>query len=612
MRCFRASWLLLAGLVLVVACDEDRLQTVDAGAGPSRCLSDDDCPDRNRCNVSTGVCFPLDACGPDRPCPDGQSCVEGADGFRTCVFDRCTSNAECISEVSCTDPERPRCVAGACMCGLPCDGGCPDGRGCCLADETCRDLPPRCGALSCPLGQAAVRTSTGTWSPDQCRLVGESCECAPLPALAEGDIGRHAALALDGRRAVVSAYNATYGDLMVGERSEAGEISWTYVDGVPTSTLTVTGRLDGPRGGQSGPGRNVGHFTDIEVTADGERWIAYQDVTAGRLRFARGRDGAYTHHVVDEDGLTGRGAVLSLSPSGAAVVVHLAVAAGAEGRRQAALRISRSEDPRRGGWSHRSLALTDLSQAPCAVRCLRREACLTGGACAVPDANGCTPECGRDQACVLGRCQALESAPPFVRLPPVAGFSPSISWSGAALWIAHHDVRVGTLSLLRVEDEGRGAVTTQSIAGPGAPLQPTSVAGRFSALATDDSGAVHIAYTAGDALRYAVWNGSIQTDEVIHAVEDARLGADVNLRLTGSGPVLVYQDASEGRLMWARKRAGGAWRTAVALGGQPGDGSHGYYADLALGAGRAPLSMAFRIRLLSEGHANGLVFFEIP
>jgi hypothetical protein len=127
----------------------------------------------------------------------------------------------------------------------------------------CQPLPAQCLSLTCPLGQFLSVTSSGSWDSGNCMLTGAVCDCKPYPPLPLGDIGLYSAIDQGAMGpAMVSAYNLDYGDLMVGVVQADQSISWTFVDGVPTSTTTIVGAIDGPRGGQSAPGPDVGIYTD--------------------------------------------------------------------------------------------------------------------------------------------------------------------------------------------------------------------------------------------------------------------------------------------------------------------------------------------------------------
>jgi hypothetical protein len=105
-------------------------------------------------------------------------------------------------------------------------------------------------------------------------------------------------------RTSVAAYNRTWGDLMIGQVAPDRSVAWTFVDGVPTSTATIRGALDGPRGGQGAEGRDVGWFASATLAGDGETvFVAYHDRDAGSLRFAAGP--TFDHHQVDAEGEAG-------------------------------------------------------------------------------------------------------------------------------------------------------------------------------------------------------------------------------------------------------------------------------------------------------------------
>src|SRR5262245_34267598 len=86
-------------LLAAAGCDcEGGLTRMDPDSGiKPRCMSDEDCAEREACNVAIGVCYPLDECDDMRPCPEqNQLCEDrNGDGFNECVFMRCTEDDEC-------------------------------------------------------------------------------------------------------------------------------------------------------------------------------------------------------------------------------------------------------------------------------------------------------------------------------------------------------------------------------------------------------------------------------------------------------------------------------------------------------------------------------------
>lgn len=628
---------LLSATCVTLACEGDNLSGIEQrDGGPGRCRSADDCPDRHDCNVNLGICFPLDECGPDTPCPTPQICVEQDNGYRRCVFDRCESPDDC-ADLDCPPELVPNCVAGNCICGEPCMGGCPMGQGCCIPTEQCLDLPPECGGLECPPGEFVSVTSSGAWDRRQCDFLGENCQCEKLPPLPIGDIGLYSAAAHDGRGAVMSAYNLDYGDLMFGFVQSDFSIDWTFIDGVPSSTTSITGATDGPRGGNSDPGIDVGLYTDIETDNQGRPHIVYQERVRGALRYTWQSSSGWTNHVVDGDaaGSTGMYADLAFSVGSIPHVAYLAAREDRAGTRISALRLawaSSAEPMSDADWSFRDIDVYDLSMEPCADRCNLGEVCLASTqACVQEDPRGtCVPACTTGTRCVNATCQAVDPLPAFRDLPLARGLWPSLAVLGdGSVVIAYHDRVDGSLKAARIGNDLRNdPIQIVTLDGTGAPSGSNDVAGLFPSLYATPGGELHLTYLneTRQALWYTLLDSSnlaiVTAEEVVSGLgmgggpDGALIGADSALVVDDAGTVRVaYQNATLGDLEYARRQGPGNW-TVVTLAGdeQPYRGSFGFYTDQVLDPMRRnPVVTTYRYFLsATDGPDNGVELFTAP
>lgn len=604
---------LVWGLLFAVGCESEPTGS-DAGtdAGPLRCLEDGDCAEREACNAQIGVCYPLDACDDERPCPEGQACLEGDDGYFACVFDRCTSDEACAGEVSCGEGELPRCQAGACGCGMICPGGCDDGLGCCHATAMCQALPEACADTECPLGEGPVRTSTGTWSGASCALEGEVCACQPLAPLPWGDIGRQSSLARDGDRAVIAAYNLTYGDLMFGELRPGPSVDWRFVDGVPTSSASVTGALDGPRGGRSAPGPDVGQAPRV-VLSGGTAWVAYQNATDGEIRMLRESGGQVRHHRIVER--ASRFSDLSVDDEGHLLLAYLIEREGPPTARRAVLRLARSTSASPEGpddWSHEDVVVTELAAADCRTRCDGDEVCVAG-ACRTVDPTPCQPACGEGTACLDARCQPVEARSTVRSLPELAGLWPRVRAAGSEVLVAWYDNRDRSLRLAR---NGAGAWVTMTVAGGEGLVDRGEDAGRFVDLELDDGGQPHLVYlnrTRGQIRWVSVAGETAEaatiSDEPMNFHRPALLEGELDLLLPAQGPARVaYPDARRGVTRLATRREG-AWAVEDVV---VPPGASGFQVQLARDPDGAVWGTAYRFQLTTDGDTNGLVIFSAP
>lgn len=623
-------------LAILVACEDDTIDpipTMDGGTPPTRCESDDDCPDRHGCMVLTGICFPRDACGPDRPCPDPmQVCEDGnGDGFLDCVFERCEEDADC-ADLVCPPPQIARCSAGGCICGDPCRGGCPANQGCCVPEDRCYDLPPRCMGLTCGPGEFLSITSTGAWSTGMCEVTGETCVCEPLPPLELGDIGLHSAVAYDGSTPVVSAYNITWGDLVFGRLQPDGvTMSWEFVDGVGTSTTMITGRVDGPRGGNSDRGDDVGIYTDLAIDRSGRPHIVYQDRTNGTLEYAVGDPTGWKRHTIETGGSTGMYASLTLTREGLPVLAYLAARQQNGSTRFSILRVAVSSTltpSRSSHWTIRDVETQSLAAYGCAEQCNAGEVCRASDLqCVTPDpASGCTSACPSGERCIAGRCSLIDPLPPYRDLPLARGLWPSVqTMPDRSVLVAYHDRLDLNLKIARIAgpNPATGLISTTVIDGRFAGS--TDEVGQYPSLLVTPGGEIHLAYM-NETRRSVVYrnlsaglttqiNEEIETGLGRTMIPGGELvGADPALVVDSNGIVrIAYQNATAGELRYARRMGTDNWSIVTLRGDEtPYEGSFGFYTDQAVDSARgAPIVSTYRY-FLSQEDANGLELLTPP
>jgi len=135
------------------------------------------------------------------------------------------------------------------------------------------------------------------------------CEC--VDDILFGRLGMYSSLVVvSGPQAYISAYNRSYGDLMVGRFSPPGVVpnqpyypgdhGWEFVDGVPDAPVMVPN--SDVRGGIRTKGENVGTYTSIGVNSSRHPVVAYHDETHGDLKFAWYDGSDWHHHMVDDGG----------------------------------------------------------------------------------------------------------------------------------------------------------------------------------------------------------------------------------------------------------------------------------------------------------------------
>lgn len=608
----------------------------DGGVVPTRCLSDADCREGEKCLVDSGLCVPAGGCRTDEDCGPGQYCANDldGDGRRDCAFTRCTADAECTSRVNCSGSQIAVCRDGACACAEPCGGACPEGKFCCQSANACQDNPMACviacttnaqcssfgvqgrctaGQCVCGDGYRLDVRAQGTVDNKTCVLNGALCACvenAPVPL---GDIGRWSHATMAGSTLWVSAYSTTYGDLVAGRYDAmAGTFQWFWVDGMPSAP--VTGAPTGPRGGVLEPGDDVGTDTRIVGTLDGTLHIAYHDVTNGKLKYARGVPGAngamtFQSHTVDAAGTNGRYTSLVLDAAGKPAIAYmtLSVVDGAAKKSRARLARAKTVIPSGGAdWDLVTLHELALPAEACGGGCPMGQVCAASGntfACAATT-NNCAPACGMGEACVGGACRAVNRGTTLFGLPEGTGLFNSLALGpDGRLWNAFYDRTGGNLMLVAVN--GTAASAAQLIDGRNMQGDTGDV-GQWASLAVDPQGRRHITYVNAttDELWYAVVEGNAATTRVIDTglrneagdaigpnntppasgnpsiAEEHLVGDDAKLILDTGGAVrIAYMDSTLLDLMYARLNpASGLWNVERLAGNEvPYVGAFGFH-----------------------------------
>ena len=227
-----------------------------------------------------GQCVPR-SCQTEAECEAGQRCEQSV-----CVEPECREAADCASR--CGEGELASCEQSACVCEASCPEGCGEGEFCCQTANACQPLPDPCDGQVCEPGFKPSVQAAGQVDAASCSLTGAACECVEADPLPLGRYGSHGDVVVGADETFVSAYNATYGDVMVGQISSAQAfMTWQFVDGVPLDGA-VTGSPNGPRGGVAAGGPRVGEYTALTIDDLGTLHLFYRDARAKALKYARG------------------------------------------------------------------------------------------------------------------------------------------------------------------------------------------------------------------------------------------------------------------------------------------------------------------------------------
>ncbi|MBM4381305.1 MAG: hypothetical protein FJ086_18705, partial [Deltaproteobacteria bacterium] len=547
-------------------------------------------------------------CEADQDCGDRGDlfCEAWTDAYGTskrCRHAACSSLGEC--------PPGQACFKGECLAGLPCGGRCEPGQGCVPSSDRCQDYA--CPASCAPGFIATFKDNRDIW--DSCTLEKQGCECAELPGITSGDLGRFSAAAADvpARELVVSQYDGEYGDLVVSRFDLSGaELKRQYVDGVPAGQATFG--PSGARGGVTEPGMDVGRHTDVAV-GPSATYVAYYDVGAGDLKLAwqpsasgtwttlkvdgdSGDLGLYTSVAVDSDGLP---AITYFQRGGAASFNAADCPAGSASGPVAnvtALKLARAKVAQPS-----SAADFEITTLACAARpAAACASCGSGTVCAdtgsgtpscMPISTACTPACDpNSQACVTfggaAVCADTYNPSQLAEVPNGVGLFSSLAFNGKDAYVAYMRRTLDAASGLSDGNLYGMRVQAGQARGTAVILDTSGDTGFFPDVKVDPSTKeVLVSYHdfTSRALKLYRGNGFVsgQTPEIIDSGagaagsgQSAWVGTDSALVFTPTGQLYcAYQDATNGDLRLSR-RSGATWEALTPL---RTDGAVGFFAD---------------------------------
>ncbi len=394
------------------------------------------------------------------------------------------------------------------------------------------------------------------------------CEC---DALSVGDIGQHSAVAVDALgNAWVSAYNETYGDLMVAEMESAGRVDrerWEFVDGVPDGPVVAE---DSPiRDGIADSGPDVGLYTDIATGDDGAVYVSYLDRDQGALKLAVSQDGDWDTHVVDHgegDGsaagyeLAGMYTALTLDPNGSPGIAYLAVRSEGETDVATEVRFAQATThapTSASAWDIHVADRVDLASAE-----------ENDDPFPIPDGVGL----------YLTADRYSDGRPVLAYYDRLQGALKSAEWSTASSGFSDPTVL----------DDGDGLDV-----------------GRYPSIAIDDSDELHVTYVSDTRSELLYWTSIRGEREVVddgHRIREVDengvprfefhfVGDDSSLVITDRGPVVTYQDATEHALLVAERTDDGEWERRTLAGNEEEfAGGYGFFASSALAGGSLTVS----------------------
>lgn len=390
-----------------------------------------------------------------------------------------------------------------------------------------------------------------------------------------GQLGPYSnvAAAPDGT-AWVSAYAQTYGDLVVAHAIGPGRIddsSWMWVDGVPSSPVTVPG--SSIRGGVTADGPDVGMYTSIAVDANGTPMVSYFDVDRGALKFA-----VYTGAGV------GSGSGSATVPTPGWVVSDVDVGDGS---------VANDGDSEVGMFS--SITLRSDNGMPGIAYLAHVNAGGTVHAeVRYAFANVAQPSGASDWTTNVVDTAAVPSDPDGIYPLP----------DGLGLWVAsarnpqdqspvvaYYDRGAGELKLAKYN--GTTWMAPEVLDGGMGSDATTTDEGWMPSVQIDATGVAHVAYASSIAneLRYVVDgsepmmvdNGYRISGTTVDGLPQPTfdfVGANASLVLLGTTPYIAYQDATTQELLVGSLLSNGSWMHASVAGNtQPWPGAYGFFAS---------------------------------
>ena len=470
-----------------------------------------------------------------------------------------------IGGSACDDERRPHSAlqpdASAADTGgeqAACPDGCPEGQRCCESEPGCVEVGEAdCSRHECEPGFAPEVVDTGAYDAATCALAGVQCACTEKPPLPLGVVGRYVGV---GRRPggglAFSAYNATYGDLMLAWTDSTRlptEAEWRFIDGLPPGG-SVTAGPSGPRGGVRAPGPEVGRWTSLAVATDGTLHVAYRDEAAKALRYLRGvpraedAGGGYELllSTLDDTADAGLYARVTVGPDDVPAVAYR-VRVKTEADALSGLRVAWATGAAPAGpedWTRHDVEVVSLG-LPCGGECGLAERCIIEDNVCARSSGGCEGGCGDGEACFEAVCKAVWTPPsgPTDYPDGLAVGVAAARYPDGRLGVAYHDHATGLLRLARVAAGGAEA-EPETVAGPAAEEEKPHHLGEHPSLWIDANGAEHLAYvdtTSGELVH-------------LHLVEGSRQVIDDGLRRSPSG--LVSENLVGADSVVVRDRAG--------------------------------------------------------
>jgi hypothetical protein len=410
------------------------------------------------------------------------------------------------------------------------------------------------------------------------------CSCGSKPCgdkdcmageVARGSLGRFTSIASDDQRVLVATYDQTLGDVVVVDATDATNLKYTAVDGIPDD-ITPTFDPSTYRGGIPDAGPNVGAWTSIAL-GNHKAHLAYQDRDTKQLRYAR-EGGRWTSYVVDAGNgeEVGQYASIAVDADGHPAIAYLGIGVDdGMGHKVTELRLARaaSATPSNGDWTIKTIV---SAPGTCAGKCDTGQACIPGvmeEICVTPSSD-CTAACATGEVCSAGACIGELKDPGITDIATGTGIHVSlVVLNDGRLAAAYYDRNRRAL-VLAVEDSKGASTFTETVLDGNVVGEDR---GMWANAVVGGDGTVHIAYQDAlrDELLYTTWNGApgkpeIVDDGVRQGDRTHPVGAAASIYLVGGSPGIAYQDGLTSDVYVATR--GSTWTTTTLATGTLLDG----------------------------------------
>ena len=449
-----------------------------------------------------------------------------------------------------------------------------------------------------------------------------------VPAtLTPGVIGQYSAVAAKGGQVIASAYERSFGDLVLvsAKATALDKLNLEIVDGVPNNPPSKDPK--GYRGGVEEKGDDVGTHTDILITATGSAMVVYKDETNNAIKFAvKSADKWAKHRVLKAEGAKetiGLYSDLTLVGGKPAVAFLTLGVKGTGGAFKSELRWAEAKVFVPKATADWFVTTIESSAMPCRNLCDKKagEVCAvnTDGTSACKMTGTCSPKCsvtGTD--CVGGKCVAILADSTVNYVPQAVGLWPEVVETSVGPAVFYYDKVAGNLKVAtRNGGKWQGKVLKGS---------KSDDVGAFPSAAVDKAGTVHVTYQdmLKSSLQYIQVSPSTLVANVTELIDDGKrsngihlVGADNVVSVDPAGTIrVVYQDQHTSDLLFAKRTGPGNWTPKntgdkdlgrLLKGGAKG---YGFFSDLAVDGGKVYGSTFYYYT--KTGPGGGLEFFSVP